>query len=324
MHSRSLSDTATDQRLRSNPAENETSDSRLSPPETVCTDNQQEDLAVLLRPSRQTRIAALLTLALFAAAPALKAQAGEPGEDSAANAPAMAMGSGRMVRGIVTAVAGDKVTLKTEGGDTYTVALTPNTRVMKDRQQGKAADIKVGDGIGAGGEMDQPNKTVHALFVSLISAEEAKRIKDSLGKTWISGKITAIDDLKITILRSDKVSQTIAVDDDTSFKRGGRAMAMAMQGGSNIAMGGGAGWRGGQGGGNSANRPQQPEGEPITLADVKVGDLVAGEGALKDGVFVPTTLAVSDPAQQHHRRQSGDASTPPSPAPAPNAAATPQ
>jgi len=268
---------------------------------------------------RSAHLAVPLALALTLAAVPAKAQAGDPGQDSA---PAMAMGSGRMVRGTVTAVAGDKITLKTDAGDTFSVALTPNTRVIKDRQQAKAADIKVGDGIGAGGELDHANNTVHALFVSVVSAEEVKKMKDSFGKTWISGKVTAIDDLKITILRGDKVSQTIAVDDDTSFKRGGRGMAMAMRGDASIPMSGGD-FRGG--GASGGGRPLQADaGEPITLADVKVGDMVAGEGALKNGVFVPTTLAVSDPTQQHRRRQQSDAPTPPSPAPAPNAAASPQ
>lgn len=270
---------------------------------------------MLLRTSHPNQLAALLSLALLVTAPALKAQAGDPGQD---NAPAVVMGSGRMVRGTVTAVAGDKVTLKTEAGDTFSVAITPNTRVMKDRQQVKAAQIKIGDGIGAGGELDQSTKTVHALFVSLVSAEEVKKMKDSFGKTWISGKVTAIDELKITIMRSDKVSQTIAVDEDTSFKRGGRGMAMAMQGGSSVPMGEGA-FRGGNGG-NGGARPQGADGgEPITLADVKVGDVVAGQGALKNGVFVPTTLAVSDPSQ-HRRRQPGDANSPA----APDSAAKPQ
>jgi hypothetical protein len=273
---------------------------------------------VLLRPRRPLQVAAILSLA-FLAAPLLKAQAGDPGEDAPANAPAISMGSARMVRGTVTAVEGDKVTLKTDAGDTFSVALTPNTRIMKDRQQVKAADIKVGDTLGAGGELDQASKTVHALFVSDVSAEEVKKMKDSYGKTWISGKITAIDDLKITILRGDKVSQTIAVDEDTSFKRGGRGMAMAMQGDASVPMGGGAGWRNGNRV-NGGNRPQQPEGEPITLADIKVGDMVAGQGALKDGIFVPTTLAVSDPAQQHRRRPQGDANAPA--AGSPTAAAT--
>ncbi len=274
---------------------------------------------MLPEPSRRFQLAAVLSLFLLAS-PCLRAQADDP---EPANAPAISMGSARMVRGTVTAVAGDKITLKTDAGDTFSVALTPNTRIIKDRQPAKAAEIKVGDGIGAGGEMDQPNKTVHALFVSVVSAEEVKKMKDSFGKTWISGKVTAIDDLKITILRSDKVTQTIAVDDDTSFKRGGRGMAMAMEGGSNIPMGGAGGWRGGNGN-NGGNRPQQPEGEPITLADVKVGDMVAGQGAIKNGIFVPTTLAVADPAQQHRRRQAADPNSQANAAAAPTAAAKPQ
>ena len=278
---------------------------------------------MLFRLRRHTQFVLILSLTLLTAS-ALKAQAGDAEQE---NAPAMAMGSGRMVRGTVTAVAGDKVTLKTEAGDTFSVAITPNTRVMKDRQQVKPGDIKVGDGIGAGGELDQASKTVHALFVSLVSAEEVKKMKDSFGKTWISGKVTAIDDLKITIMRSDKVSQTIAVDDDTSFKRGGRGMAMAMQGGSSVPMGEGGGYR--NGGGNGAGRPQGADaGEPITLADVKVGDMVAGQGALKNGIFVPTTLAVSDPLQRRRRQQgeviSPAGASPAAAAPAPNTAAKPQ
>ncbi len=268
---------------------------------------------------RSTRIASALILAALLAAPAAFAQA-DPGQESA---PAIAMGSGRMVRGTVTAVQGDKISLRTEAGDTFQVALSPNTRLMKDRQQIKAADIKIGDGIGAMGELDQPTKTVHALFVSLVSAEEVKKMKDSYGKTWISGKVTAIDDLKITILRGDKVSQTIAVDEDTSFKRGGRGMAAAMQGGASVPMG-----EGGFRGGNRGDRPPQAEtGEPITLADVKVGDVVAGQGALKNGVFIPTTLAVSDPTQHRHRQGADTGASPNSSignAAAPTPAARPQ
>jgi hypothetical protein len=269
---------------------------------------------------RTTRLAsALLRTALLAAlvaAPSAYAQAGDPAQD---NAPAMAMGAGRMVRGTVSAVAGDKVTLKTEAGDTFQVALTPNTRVMKDRQQIKPAEIRVGDGIGAMGELDRASKTVHALFVSVVSAEEVKKMKESFGKTWISGKVTAIDDLRITILRSDKISQTIAVDEDTSFKRGGRGMAMAMQGGASVPMGPGE-FRRGSGDGGVERPPSAEAGEPITLADVKVGDVVAGQGALKNGTFIPTTLAVSDPSQRRRRDGSNSAGN----APATNPGVSPQ
>jgi hypothetical protein len=223
---------------------------------------------------------------------------GDPGQDG--QGPAVAMGSGRMVRGTVTAVAGGKVTLKTENGDVFQVAFTANTRVMKGRDQAKVADVHVGDGIGAMGEIDPATKTVHALFVSVVDAEQVKKLRESLGKTWITGKVTAIDDLKLTILRGDKVTQVIVVDEDTSFKRGGRGMQTMLQGDGAVAMpprGDRAG--GGAGAGNAG-------GESITLADIKVGDNVAGQGSVKNGVFVPTQLSVADPTQQRRRRQPGD------------------
>jgi hypothetical protein len=35
--------------------------------------------------------------------------------------------------------------------------------------------------------------------------------------------------------------------------------------------------------------------DPITLADVQVGDMVRVEGTIKDGVFVATNVAVMSP-----------------------------
>ncbi len=55
-------------------------------------------------------------------------------------------------------------------------------------------------------------------------------------------------------------------------------------------VGEGAGNGAGAGSGSGAG------GESITFADVKVGDAVAGKGALKNGVFVPTELGVLDAA----------------------------
>ncbi len=241
---------------------------------------------------------------LAAGAQARGQQQGQGGE------PAMA-GMGRMVRGTVTAAAGDKLTVKTETGEVYQVALTPNTRLTKDRQPVKVADVHVGDGVGAMGEIDQPNKTVHAMFVAVVDAEQVKKAREAMGKTYIAGKVTAIDELKLTILRADGVSQVIAVDEDTSFRKGQRGMQMAFAG---------------AGGGSAppAGSPAGTGGESITLADVKVGDTVAGPGALKAGVFVPTTLGVGEPGERGQggggrRRRTADggaapvAGTPPEP-----------
>ena len=222
---------------------------------------------------------------------------------------------GQMVRGTVTAVAPDKLTMKTDAGDVYQVALSANTRLMKARQPAKVTDIKAGDGVGAMGTLDVPTKTVHALFVTVVDAEEVKKAREELGKVYITGKVTAIDELKLTVLRTDGVSQVISVDETTSFKKGGSNMQALMSGGP-VGVGAGAG----------------AAGESITLVDIKVGDTVAGRGGIKGGVFVPTELGVMDAAAgggQRRRRPSSDGSSGaagPGAAPAvPNgSAATPQ
>jgi hypothetical protein len=212
---------------------------------------------------------------------------GQGGQDRAAFA------GGQMVRGVVTAVTSDQLTVKTESGEVYQVAVSANTRVTKQRQPMKVADIRVGDGVGAMGVMDVPTKTIHAVFVGVIDAAQLEKEKEDLGKTYITGKVTAvdIDALKITVLRPDGVTQVIAVDEGTSFRRGGRRMA-AMINGSGPAEA-----IGGQVGGPGAGE------ESVTLADVKVGDRVVGPGTVKNGVFVPTELGVMDVSAMRDRRR---------------------
>jgi hypothetical protein len=138
-----------------------------------------------------------------------------------------------------------------------------------------------------------------------MDAEQVKKAREGMGKVYITGRVTAIDmdALKIIVLRPDGVSQVIGVDEQTSFKRGGRGMSMLASGagvtelGSGAVRGSGGSSAAGEGSGGRAS------GESITLADVKVGDAVAGRGALKNGMFVPTELGVSDPAGRRRRRE---------------------
>ncbi len=232
--------------------------------------------------------AVILMLGLLGSVGAMTGFAQE--EDQGSGERGRAFAGGQMVRGTVTAAAADHLTVKTDAGDVYQVAISANTRVMKDRQPLKVADIKVGDGAGAMGVLDAPTKTIHAVFVTVISAEQMKKMKEDLGKVYITGKVTAIDDVKLTVMRPDGVSQVIEVDEGTSFKRGGRGMASMMNGSGPVGATGG--------------RPDVAAGsESITLADVKVGDTVVGPGALKNGVFVPTQLAVMDAAAMGRRRR---------------------
>ena len=207
---------------------------------------------------------------------------------------------GQMVRGTVTAIAADHLTVKTEAGDIYQVAISANTRVTKERLPLKLTDIKAGDGVGAMGVLDPATKTVHAVFVGVIDAEQIKKAREGMGKVYITGKVTAIDldGLKLTVLRPDGVSQVIGVDEQTSFKRGGRRMATLASGAGVGEVGSPAAERS-----NGANSSGNSSGESITFADVKVGDSVAGRGALKNGVFVPSELGVMDAAMVQQRRR---------------------
>jgi hypothetical protein len=212
-----------------------------------------------------------------------------------------------MVRGTVTAATADHLTLKTEAGEIYQVSVSANTRVSKDRQPVKMADIKVGDVVGAMGVLDAPTKTVHAVFVGVMDAEQVKKARENMGKTYITGKVTAIDmdALKVTVMRTDGVSQVIGVDEQTSFKRGGRGMMALANGAGPIEMGPGGGRGSGNGNGGAAGAGNGGGGESITFADVKVGDIVAGRGALKNGLFVPTELGVMDAVTMGQRRRGG-------------------
>jgi hypothetical protein len=213
----------------------------------------------------------------------LSAKAQEPGGQS---------GRGQFagmlpVAGTVTAVSGDAITVKTEDGKVYQVATTANTRMMKGPgAMVKVSDLKIGDGVMAFGNMDEPNKTLHAAIVRVTDGEELKKLRENLGKTYISGKVTAIDidNLKMTVARPDGVSQTIGFDETTSFKRGGRMVRTQGAGGAGLAAGN-----------LSAAMAPVEGGESITLADIKVGDNVAGAGSLKGGVFVPGQLNVAVP-----------------------------
>jgi hypothetical protein len=261
-------------------------------------------------------------LLLIVAAVALPATILAQDEQDGPRQGGVAFAGGQMVRGTVTGTAADHLTVKTEAGEVYQVALSANTRLTKDRQPVKVADIKVGDAVGAMGVLDAPTKTVHAVFVGVIDAEQVKKARENMGKTYITGKVTAIDvdALKLTVMRSDNVSQVIGVDEQTSFKRGGRGMAAIASGAGVIDAGVGGGRGNGAGAGTSMGNGSGGGGESITFADVKVGDSIVGRGAVKNGMFVPTELGVMDPAAMGRRRQRGADGSGPGAAPAGTAA----
>ena len=244
------------------------------------------------------------TLAMACAAPAQPSQpeqapaGGGQGEWRGGGTGGM-MGGARGLMGTVTEVGADHYTVKNDAGDVYTVFFSANTRIMRQpagrrgageaggrgsgqaRTRGedgerpmpemlKATDIKVGDAIMAGGEVDAAKKTVGAMMILQMDPERAKQaraMEAQFGKTWLAGKITAIDGTKITVEGAlDHVPHTFDVDENTSFRK---------------------------------------RRESITMADIKVGDQLRLEGAVKDGVFVAATVNAMEFQPREQGRERG-------------------
>ena len=196
----------------------------------------------------------------------------------------MMMGRGLM--GTVTAVSADHYTIKTDSGDVYTVHFTADTRMFKRQartegpdagqgeggdhgggegrhgygnppQQISATDIKMGDVISVMGETDATAKSVNARAVALMDQQTVAQIRAmeaDFGKTWLMGKVTAIDGTKIILTGTlDSATHTVVADENTEFRK---------------------------------------RRDPITLADIQVGDMVRANGAVKDGVFTATNVSV--------------------------------
>jgi hypothetical protein len=185
------------------------------------------------------------------------------------------MGAGRGLLGTVTEVAAGHYTIKTDSGETYTVYFSVNTRILKQSAQRrgpgegeggeggnppqtiKPTDIKVGDAITAIGEVDAAAKSVGAVVVLQIDPERARQMREmqaNYGKTWLMGKVTAVDGVKVTLQGiNDNAAHTFVADENTAFRK---------------------------------------RREPITLADIQVGDTIRVEGTVKDGTFLATAVNV--------------------------------
>lgn len=220
---------------------------------------------MIRKSARHAAFAAVCLTALITATFAT-AQEGQRGPGGPGGGGWMMGGNGSPpVAGTVTAVGASDLTVKTGEGEVYKVTFSVNTRFIKDRQPVKSSDIKVGDTVVAAGVVDAKAKSVAAAFVAELDPEQAKRIHEaqaSYGKTWLGGKIAGIDETKLTITGMDGKSATFIVDENTSFKK---------------------------------------RRDSITLADVKVGDRVRVDGAVKGGAFVASTLSVFEPRPEGER-----------------------
>ncbi|MGD0941686.1 MAG: DUF5666 domain-containing protein [Terracidiphilus sp.] len=214
--------------------------------------------------------------------------------------------AGRGIAGTVTEAAADHYTVKTDAGESYVVHFSANTRILKQTGQKpgegpgggqggmrqrqapepiKSTDIKAGDAVAALGEVDSAAKSVGAITVMLIDPERAKQMREqraNYGKTWLMGKVTAINETTVSLTGAlDNAAHAFQADENTAFRK---------------------------------------RREPITLADIQVGDMVRAEGAIKGTTFIATSVAVMGPPQGGAANAPHDA--PPAPAPQPSATQT--
>jgi Domain of unknown function (DUF5666) len=171
--------------------------------------------------------------------------------------------------GKITAIHDSSFEISNPNGDSVTVKITSQTEFRKDRQPAKRSDFKVGDVIAVRGQ-ENPDHTWTAQTIGARSANGEGRGPNmqagTLGKDYVAGEVKGVDAPKISVLRSDNVTQTIELNEDTSLRKGRDA---------------------------------------ITMADVQIGDHLLARGALQDNVFVPKFVMVIGPDQWKRMQEMG-------------------
>jgi hypothetical protein len=174
--------------------------------------------------------------------------------------------------GKITAIRADALEISNPNGEAVTVKLTPKTEFRRDRQAARRSDFKVGDVIIVRGE-ENPDHTWTAQVVGARSAGEGREGRGrgnmqagALGKDYVAGEVKAIDAPKISVLRTDNVTQSIELNEDSSLRRGR---------------------------------------DSITMAEVQVGDHLFARGAMQNDVFVPKFVMVVGPEQWKRMQEMG-------------------
>ena len=178
----------------------------------------------------------------------------------------------RPIFGKITAIQNGTIELSGPDGQTVTVKVNPQTEYRKDRQPAKASDFKVGDMVMVRGDVN-PDHTVTAKTIGgrtgggpggqgggggMFFAGGG-----TLGKDYVAGQIKAVDPPRLTVLRTDNVTQSLELNEETTLRRGR---------------------------------------ESITMADIQVGDHLVAHGALQNNVFVPKGVMILN-AEQWQRMQ---------------------
>lgn len=202
----------------------------------------------------------------------------------------------RPMFGKITAIQNGIMEITGPDGQVVKVKYTDQTEFRKDRQPVKVSDFKVGDMVAVRGEQSAD----HTINATLIGGRAGGVMGGgpggqrgpgggmafgggTLGKDYVAGEVKSIDPPKITLLRTDNVTQTLELNEETSLRKGR---------------------------------------ESITMADIQVGDHIVSHGAVQKDVFVPKGLMVLAPEQwqrfqEFQAQMGGGANKPATPEAAP-------
>ena len=183
---------------------------------------------------------------------------------------------GRPLFGRIAAVHDGSLEITGADGQAVTVKVTPQTEFRKDREPAKISDFKAGDLVVVRGE-ENADHTVTAKMIGGRSAGSMNSgpglggrpnggmmTQGTLGKDYVAGEVKSIDAPKLTVLRTDNVTQVLELNEETSLRRGR---------------------------------------DSITMADIKVGDHVMVRGAVQNDVFLPKGVMVMSPEQWQRMQQ---------------------
>ncbi|HEY1963634.1 MAG TPA: DUF5666 domain-containing protein, partial [Acidobacteriaceae bacterium] len=190
-------------------------------------------------------------------------------------------GEGRIpLFGKITAVSNSSIEIVNVNGDTVSIKVSAKTEFRKDRQPAKRSDFKVGDLIAVRGEENAD----HSWSAQVVAARsmngggsggrggpgggaggpggrgrgEFGQQSGTLGKDFVAGEIKSVDTPRLSVLRTDNVTQTLELNEDTSLRK---------------------------------------DREAVTMADIQPGDHLFARGAMQNDVFVPKTVMIVPEAQ---------------------------
>jgi hypothetical protein len=234
-------------------------------------------------------VAILLTMILV---PHGRAQSQHPNTDAAPPGPPTTMqgepeaspgkqqGRGRPMFGKISGIQNDAMEITRQDGTKVSIKLTSSTEFRKERQPAKIGDFKVGDAVivrtnqDSQGSGDSSGAT--ALMVALVPPGFTARggmngpgggMPGPMGKDYVVGEVKSVEPPKLTVLRTDHVTQTLELNEETSLRRGR---------------------------------------DSITMADIQPGDHIFARGAVANDVFIPKGVNVIPPEQWNRMQEMGE------------------